>query len=205
MLIHLRQQDNLPKTYRGKKVGITINREEAIGHIVSNELQSLSKEVREGFLLDWWSIDQSDPEFATLPQDLQNEILGSEEPVHDAMSARYEPLINEALKKKFLGVRNEYLATAVSKILKRDCNVEGLQEELLPCPCCQYKTLTSRGEYEICTVCYWEDDGSVDSTKYSSANHMPLTEAQENFKQYGTIKEVFLEKIKDDRMEKYSK
>ena len=27
------------------------------------------------------------------------------------------------------------------------------------CPCCGYATLDARGEYEICTVCWWEDDG----------------------------------------------
>ena len=27
------------------------------------------------------------------------------------------------------------------------------------CPCCGYRTLDGRGEYEICTICWWEDDG----------------------------------------------
>src|SRR5690348_9035478 len=27
------------------------------------------------------------------------------------------------------------------------------------CPCCGYATLDGRGHYEICTVCWWEDDG----------------------------------------------
>ena len=28
------------------------------------------------------------------------------------------------------------------------------------CPCCGYKTLRRRttGKYEICNICYWEDD-----------------------------------------------
>ena len=30
-----------------------------------------------------------------------------------------------------------------------------------PCPCCGYLTLGDehRGGYEICPVCFWEDDG----------------------------------------------
>jgi len=37
--------------------------------------------------------------------------------------------------------------------------------ELLPhgmhaCPCCGHATLSSRGAYQICPVCFWEDDGS---------------------------------------------
>ena len=27
------------------------------------------------------------------------------------------------------------------------------------CPCCKYKTLHARGDFEICKVCFWEDDG----------------------------------------------
>lgn len=27
------------------------------------------------------------------------------------------------------------------------------------CPCCGYATLDARGEYDICTICWWEDDG----------------------------------------------
>ncbi|WP_350202279.1 CPCC family cysteine-rich protein, partial [Gracilimonas sp.] len=27
------------------------------------------------------------------------------------------------------------------------------------CPCCHYVTLKERNIYEICPVCYWEDEG----------------------------------------------
>ena len=30
------------------------------------------------------------------------------------------------------------------------------------CPCCLYKTLSEIGGYEICPVCFWEDDGVED-------------------------------------------
>nr|WTB36094.1 CPCC family cysteine-rich protein [Streptomyces sp. NBC_00830] len=29
-------------------------------------------------------------------------------------------------------------------------------------PCCRYVTLEQRGMYEICPVCFWEDDGQDD-------------------------------------------
>lgn len=32
----------------------------------------------------------------------------------------------------------------------------------LRCPCCRCKTLDERGVYEICPVCFWEDDGQDD-------------------------------------------
>ena len=30
------------------------------------------------------------------------------------------------------------------------------------CPCCGFLTLPSRGGYDICPVCFWEDDGQDD-------------------------------------------
>jgi hypothetical protein len=30
---------------------------------------------------------------------------------------------------------------------------------LYACPCCQAKTLSERGGYDICQICFWEDDG----------------------------------------------
>lgn len=33
------------------------------------------------------------------------------------------------------------------------------QPGLTACPCCGFITLAARGAYEICHVCFWEDDG----------------------------------------------
>ena len=58
-----------------------------------------------------------------------------------------------------------------------------------PCPCCGLPTLTERGSYDICTICWWEDDGQDDDRadevwggpngKYS------LTHARINFANHG--------------------
>ena len=32
----------------------------------------------------------------------------------------------------------------------------------LACPCCGYATLETRGQFEICPICFWEDDGQDD-------------------------------------------
>lgn len=60
---------------------------------------------------------------------------------------------------------------------------------LLRCPCCSLPTLSERGIYEICVVCWWEDDGQDDpradeawggpNGKYS------LTTARRNFASHG--------------------
>jgi hypothetical protein len=55
------------------------------------------------------------------------------------------------------------------------------------CPCCDYFSLSSRGEYEICELCFWEDDGMDigDLDQYSGPNHITLRDARENFRRIG--------------------
>jgi Cysteine-rich CPCC len=60
--------------------------------------------------------------------------------------------------------------------------------QLLQCPCCDYFTLEKRVDWEICPVCYWEDDGHdldlLDSP--SGCNHgLTLRQGGENFRRLG--------------------
>lgn len=75
--------------------------------------------------------------------------------------------------------------------------------EKITCYCCGYKTLTEGpGEYDICPVCYWEDDGSgfIGSDEPSSVNKgLPLSEAQRNYKKYGACHPMFREKVRPPR------
>ena len=59
------------------------------------------------------------------------------------------------------------------------------------CPCCGYPMLSSRGDFEICLLCWWEDDGLDDEQGYpgdldreSGPNHMTLREARRNFEEH---------------------
>ena len=49
-----------------------------------------------------------------------------------------------------------------------------------PCPCCGYRTLPGRGDYDLCPVCWWEDEG-VEPWEYSGPNGETLVEAQQRF------------------------
>lgn len=59
------------------------------------------------------------------------------------------------------------------------------------CPCCDYVTLPERGNYLICPVCFWEDDGGdIDKLDlHSGPNHITLRQGRENFKKYGACDE----------------
>ena len=54
------------------------------------------------------------------------------------------------------------------------------------CPCCGYYTLEEPpGNYEICPVCFWEDDPKASSAPNIAfgANHISLKVARMNFRQ----------------------
>ncbi|MEM7625562.1 MAG: CPCC family cysteine-rich protein [Planctomycetota bacterium] len=55
------------------------------------------------------------------------------------------------------------------------------------CPCCDYVTLEERGVYDICPVCFWEDEERDldDLDRVSGPNHVTLREARQNFADCG--------------------
>jgi hypothetical protein len=67
------------------------------------------------------------------------------------------------------------------------------------CPCCKFKTLSKRGNDEICEVCFWQDDGQSEADAevvFGGPNHnLSLRQAQMNFKRIGAIEERFLHNV----------
>ena len=63
-----------------------------------------------------------------------------------------------------------------------------------PCPCCGFLTLEEKppGTYEICPVCYWEDDlVQFQEPTAWGANSVTLQEARHNFLRFGASEERF--------------
>ncbi|MHB9134129.1 MAG: CPCC family cysteine-rich protein [Armatimonadota bacterium] len=75
------------------------------------------------------------------------------------------------------------------------------------CPCCGYLTLPEQppGTYDICPVCFWEDD----ETQYRNprsrggANKVSLNEAKENFRKDGAISPDEKRYIRDPYPDEY--
>jgi Cysteine-rich CPCC len=61
------------------------------------------------------------------------------------------------------------------------------------CPCCGFLTLTQRNAFEICPVCFWEDDGQDDvdaeDIRGGPNRSLSLTEARRNFRSFGACDE----------------
>ena len=79
-----------------------------------------------------------------------------------------------------------------------------MSKAIFRCLVCNYKTLSKRGGFEICPVCYWEDEGDIidiDKPTYGPNGDLSLVDARNNFKQFGTIKKAFIDKVRKQRME----
>lgn len=69
-----------------------------------------------------------------------------------------------------------------------------------PCACCGFLTISDPqpGTFEICPVCYWEDDNvqfnNIDFK--GGANEESLREARQNFKKFGASSLQFLKNVR---------
>ncbi len=88
------------------------------------------------------------------------------------------------------------------------------------CLCCGYRTLPARGDYDICPVCFWEDELFIDVNALSSDNPkivllhdklefekilqvrssankgLTLLEARENYRQFSACEEDMIRNVR---------
>ncbi|MCM3169185.1 CPCC family cysteine-rich protein [Peribacillus frigoritolerans] len=68
------------------------------------------------------------------------------------------------------------------------------------CPCCGYKTLEEEppGTYDICSICFWEDDGvqHSDPDYDGGANTPSLRQAQKNYLVFGACEDGCIEFVR---------
>ena len=71
------------------------------------------------------------------------------------------------------------------------------------CPCCGCKTLGERNAFEICEVCFWEDDGQddgdADENRGGPNGSLSLTEARANYLRFGACEESMGENVRPPR------
>lgn len=74
------------------------------------------------------------------------------------------------------------------------------RDAIYQCPACDYFTLSKRGEYDICPICFWEDDGlDLDKVdQVSGPNHVTLREARVNFRSIGACRQDMQPNVLDE-------
>jgi Cysteine-rich CPCC len=99
-----------------------------------------------------------------------------------------------------LEIRRQWFESYVDK-LKHYSVIEPVQESMMyRCPCCCYKTLGERSGYEICDICFWEDDGQDEQDtnviRGGPNGSLSLTKARENFQNFGACEERYIKRAR---------
>lgn len=68
-----------------------------------------------------------------------------------------------------------------------------------PCPCCGFKVFIGRGCYDICPICFWEDELSQEEDPYTcdGVNKVSLYNAQRNYLKFGACEYGFVDKVRN--------
>lgn len=188
-----------------------MKRSEAIIIIANDLIRNITKKEREDILMDWWSaIEEEDSDFVAMPISLKNKISESlkKEIVKNSRAKnpsdkRYDPLIMLGIYYDFRGVRNQYLASEIERILNQKPTITGAVEKLEKCPCCEYYTLDAKCDWDICKVCFWEYDCTTELNKISGPNHITLGEGRVNFQKFGACDQKSINSIDKNGHRKY--
>lgn len=107
---------------------------------------------------------------------------------HEGENIKYDTLYDKPVSKFLIkhfteivlkGVSNVYLQKIMEGIFTNfSIEIIGKNEKLYKCACCGYFTLDNIGEYDICRLCGWEDDGtsSYKIDKFSPVNGSTLND-----------------------------
>lgn len=72
--------------------------------------------------------------------------------------------------------------------------------ERFQCPCCRNNTLSERGVFDICPVCFWEDDGQDDHdaevVRGGPNGALSLALARENYREFGACQSDMLQHVR---------
>jgi len=66
------------------------------------------------------------------------------------------------------------------------------------CACCGYQTIKAKGDYEICPICFWEDDPVQEADPWfeGGANQPSLFQSQINFRAFGAMEQRFIDDVR---------
>ncbi len=157
----------------------------AVKKYVELKLSELSNHERDEqlgvMLLEAWGEAE---EWDALPQCVKEEFEG-DKLKYLPESDRYNDVLRVWIKDDVIGASNTYLIQQLSKRGVEVNNIVGEPEELFACPCCGRKSLEEQASFDVCRVCWWEDDGqdNIDAhKKLGGPNYgISLSQARYNY------------------------
>lgn len=183
-------------------------REQAIKTVAQNKVKNLAVKERDEQLeimtMEVWDDHEA---WKNLPKSVQKEFENGVLE-YQVDSDRYDSVLFIWAAYELKAVTNEYLFAELKKIGVNESEIDGTPLKMQACPCCGYRTIDIRGDFDICRVCWWEDDGQDNNNagaSYGGPNGISLSQARYNFIQYGIYdpSRSDLYKIRDPK-EKYA-
>lgn len=169
-----------------------ISRNAALDLLAENDMSSRTEEERAEDLFCLGAEDWSDDAgWKMLDTDVRAEIKRNVESheIADPEHPRFDAAITLYLRGRRDRATNEHLLRKVALLDQTVTAVTGTVPDIEACPCCGQKTISERGAYEICRVCWWEDDGQdndqADEITGGPNGGVSLTEARRNFLKHG--------------------
>ena len=101
--------------------------------------------------------------------------------------------------------RRRWFAWYIDRIEHHSVIREAHEGETYASPCCGHYTLDGRAGYDICPVCFWEDDGQdeddADTVRGGPNGSLSLTQARLNYREFGACETRSLEHIRPPRQD----
>ncbi|MGI2032121.1 CPCC family cysteine-rich protein [Rhizobium panacihumi] len=66
------------------------------------------------------------------------------------------------------------------------------------CACCGHLTIEDRLNYEICPICFWEEDGAggENPDEFSGPNGMSVTDGRRNYQEFGACERRLINHVR---------
>ena len=181
-----------------------MQREQAKQELAGWLLKELDEQSRRERIAFWFfcGFSEADPQLAALPPALRMAVMRGVEP-DDTADPDLDPLVHVSLVEDLYGVTNAYLVQALNQRGITVAQIEGNPEPMFACPCCGYFSLSSSASYEICSVCFWEDDGVRDEHTVSGPNQATLATARQNLAEFGACDLASVDRVDRQARERY--
>lgn len=157
---------------------MNFRREQAILILSIFDMTDLSKSARVQIIEEYSLSNYEMPVYAS--SELDNALRNSE---HNPYDPVFSAVLMDSVSYAYYGVQNQFLIVEMESRGVFNAKITGEKEALVSCPCCGYETLPNWGQYDICKICGWEDDGNRDELRYSSVNRGTLADYQSKLRE----------------------
>jgi len=169
--------------------------EKYIASIISNySADKREEEIVQLLIENWSNVDGWTDLSVAIQQEFNSEKLKDQ-----FNDEKYDEILKFKLRDDLKGVSNKYLSNITGIEI-----TSGNVFDLIPCPCCGYKTLENRNEFPICKICWWEDDGQDNNHAdeiWGGPNYeVSLTQARHFYLTIGIYnpEQIHLKEIQED-------